>query len=478
MQDGKFLTLFRSLSPEERSAFDKYLRRLYANETVALNVYDYLRRFSPHFRDDQHLDVEYARRKIFAAALQAESQSRMKLLNALSDLHLWLKEFLLLNKVRQDSFESQALWLTILDEHGLNAQYEKQAASLRKRLDSLPRRSTMDFIKGMAGSHFFYYQRVQDNKSLDIDALLRYGADLEAFHSLARLKLDCEITNLKNTQNWPDQPDARAHDLTGQSAEHPLLLLYRELYQLITVPESGGQTRINALLTEHAHDIDPSELHVIFSYLHNQGAAQIRKGEAAYWQYMHDLNKLGIECQVFTRHGVMSTTQFNNIVNTACKVGDFVWAERFVASKRSLLQTDIAGDTCLLADAIIKFAKADYRSVCDQLSGVNFGDLNNGIRSRALILRSYYELRTDPVDIHDFCVAFETFLKRAGKPKRENIVATKHFVRFVKLLVRGKMDRAALHKELENLHPIYFKDWLADKLDSYKQEFAAHRTQR
>ncbi len=468
MQNSKYFTLLRTLEREELSAFGKYLKRLYGGEDIALSVFDYGKGFFPGFREVEKLEIAYACQKIFKEPLDANSYNRKKLLNALSDLHRWLKEFLLLEKVRNESFESRALWMSILKERKLSDEFSRHAARLQTEVQAMPKTGVPDYLKGMVSNYFFYYHLAQDKLSADIGALQACGSDLDLCYAVCRLKVGCEMANRKNLLsldfNLEALPTVMELSKTKEwSSHHPLLQLYRSVYDLIANRQDHRYLEIESLLANNVQKMEPEELHTIISYLHNYAAAQIRKGNETYLDMTHRLNKFSVGHGVFAGSGEMSSSQFNNIVNAACRVKDFAWAAAFTASHQQFLPEDVRSDAVLLAEAILLFEKKKYREVLQKLQEVEFTDLHHAIRSKSLILRSHYELPDSGTDVVGFCIAFEGYLKRNRKPKREAVEATLNFTRIAKTLSLGKAAKEDVLMEIEATTPIYFKAWLLEK---------------
>jgi hypothetical protein len=105
MKNLKFFALMRTLEKEEVSHFQKYLKQLHGGEDIALQVFAYARKYYTHKKHEKKLDIAYAYQKIFGEEIT--ENTRKKMLNTLSDLYLWLKDFLLSEKMRQDAFERQ-----------------------------------------------------------------------------------------------------------------------------------------------------------------------------------------------------------------------------------------------------------------------------------------------------------------------------------------------------------------------------------
>lgn len=479
MQDRKFLTLLRTLSENELSSFQKHLKRQYGKEEIALLVFDYVKKFYPGLQEEKKLDMAYAYKKIFGEAIHEQPYNRTKMRNAMSDLYLWLKAFLLMEQVRLKTFENQVTWMMILQERGLEREFLNLSSRLRTAWAESPAKSVMQDIYGLAVGHFSYYYRLQDVFSPEIAPLLEHEKDLDLFYLITKIKLACEKASLKKFLSI-EESTAPLFSLPEPwpSVEHPLLILYKDIYQLITDQQESSYNQAVRHLTDYAPQIDVAELYTILSYLNNYAAIQFRDGKSSFWVRTHQLNKFGVEYGVYTRKGVMPATQFNNIVTTACGANDFEWALRFVESHSHFLKADIAADTATMAKAIIFFVKKDFRQVLELLGKARFKDIPDLMRSKAMILRSYYELKMDEEEIFVFCMSFESDLRRNRKPKREAVEATFNFLKLFKLLMDKKVAKERLLHDIERTKPLYFKEWLLEKSVNYKGEFATRRRSR
>ena len=470
MLKTKFITLLRTLDQKELSAFGKYIKQQHGKEGVVPSVFNYIKRFHPDFMDDKKLELAFAYQKIFKEPI---GTNKAKLSNTLSDLHLLLKEFLLLEKVNKKSFENLALWAVILKERGLKSMFGKQAARLQKEVIALKRTSVMDYMKGMISNYFFYYQFTEEKLTNNIRALQDCGDDLDLFYAVCRLKIACEMANRKNLMSLDYNLDALPAIVelsnSKELSDHPLLQLYLGIYELISFRKDRYFPIIENRLVKQINDLKPEELHTILSYLHNYASAQIRGGNEKYWDMTHKLNKFSVQHELFARSGEMSTSQFNNIVQTACKVKDFEWASYFITKNLQLLHEDVVNNAVKLAEAIIFFEQKKYQKVLQILENVKPTDLYHAIRSRSLTLISHFELEDSKVDIIGHSIAFEGFLKRNRKPNREVVNATMRFIGIVKMLARQKATKKTILEEIISSDSIYFKSWLLKKTINYKK---------
>lgn len=466
MQDLKFFTLLRTLrNKEELESFHRYLKQMHGNERIALALFGYLRKFYPDYRDDKKLEIAYAYRKVFKSEI---GENRKKIHNTLSDLHIWLKDFLISEKTAADSSERKLTWLAILQERGLRTEFSRQSSQLRDEVNAIHRKTPVDYMKAVAVNFFIHChleRSVLNQEQEEVET------DLDLFYALAKIKLACEKANYKNLRPETAEPERLPPDFGSFSpkemAKHPLLLLYREVYQLIAAKQDNSFDRLENMLPEHADAIDPLELNLILRYLHNYAAAQIRNGMEGYWKRIHHLNKFSLERDSFDLKRVITGAQFNNIVSAACYAKDVAWASAFVRSHTLFLPAEVRDEAALLAEATILFEKKNFNKVLDMLEEKDFRDTSDFIRSKALLIKTYYEL--DREDILDKCHAFDTFLYRHLKPETEAVKGALNFSKILKSLVRRKMDKTRILEEIRTTKPLYFISWLLEKANEYRK---------
>lgn len=483
MKKLKFFLLLDTLDEQEVAAFHKYLKRMYKGEESALKIFEYARKLYPKPWDAQKLDMEYAYRKIFRSALNAQERNRKKMLNSLSDLYLWLKDFLLTQKVCSDSLESQVLWLQILHQRRLKEEFARQATGLYTAVGTAPAKGTKIYFRDIAASYFQFKHLTAIRPSLNSSTLQECWDIMTLNTEIIKLKMACEMNTAKKVRPVELAPEARAVLLASgekRLAKSKLLLrIYKAIDAFILTEREEYFSEVERALFEQADQLDPDELHGILSYLHNFAAAQIRAGkEYIYASKLHLLNQFGLQHSFFTLQGEMSTTQFTNIVNAACAVKDFDWAKLFVEDQLQLVSDKLRDKTRSLSLAIIYFEQANYHEVLTCLGSKDYQDIHYIIRSRLLILRSYFELHEDVEKTLDYCIAFEAQLLRYRKPKTGAVEAALEFVRVCKMILQEKTDKKSLLKRITENANLYLRNWLITQVTHYKGRSAAAKRRK
>ncbi|MBK8427053.1 MAG: hypothetical protein IPL27_14255 [Lewinellaceae bacterium] len=237
MKKLKFFLLLDTLNEQEVSAFHKYLKRMYKGEESALKIFEYARKLFPKPWDKQKLDMEYAYRKIFRTALTAEERNRKKMLNSLSDLYLWLKDFLLTEKVCSNSLESQALWLQILHKRGLKEEFARQAAGFYTQVGTPPEKGTKMYMRDLVAGYFQFQHLFSVRPSPPIGALQECLDVLNLNAEIIKLKMTCEINTAKKVRPLKLDPEVMSVFLAAgekKMAKSRLLLrIYKGIDALI-----------------------------------------------------------------------------------------------------------------------------------------------------------------------------------------------------------------------------------------------------
>ncbi|MEM1319425.1 MAG: hypothetical protein AAGG75_04170 [Bacteroidota bacterium] len=470
MHGKKTLSLLRSLSKSELADFEKYLKLQLANQPRALQTFRYLKRFYPNFGDRKRLEIGYAYQKIFGQPISSSTNNRKNFLNILSDLNTCLKAFLILEKVNSKSLESRLLWTTILMERGLSDDFARHVSRLKTVVDQLSGKSITDHILGLITNYLFYYKVLQNKIDPEIKAIRQAINALGNFYKVVRLKLACEAvarTQLLYTQADPNPEELHQIPRPGAGSP-PLLHAYYQSYQMIKTGQSTHFTELESILKKHKKEIAIEEQHILLSYLQNFNSTQIRQQNNTAWLKAHELNRFGVEQGLFVRKGLISSTQFNNIINAACKAKAYHWAFDFIEKHEGFLAEHLRDSTTQLSKAIIYYEMKHFDQVLPLTLKLKFLDAFHAIRAKSLTLIAYYELGWDENTISNFCLSFLGYLKRNRKLKKETVEATENFIKLTRALNQNRIPKQNLAKRILHTERLYFSQWLLEKAQRKK----------
>ncbi len=465
MENLKLFNLLRTMKREETAAFYKQLSRLHKPEELPVKVFGYIRKFHPLYRDAKKLEIAHAYQKIFGEPIDAHEHNRNKLLNTLSDLYLAVKDFLIQKNLSKNPLAAQYLWSSALLERGLETEFEKAATEMRDGIKNTAHDSTLALLKHVLADYLYYYHPSLNVAQSNVEILHQCKQSLDLFYTLLKHKLACELANANNV--FLGQEDSTAPKAVSPETDpktHLLINLYSEAYLLLTSPKMGNKyAEVEALLFKNADAIDADELYVIFSYLQNYASIQIREGRLEFWEKAHHLNKFGLKYNIFTKSGLMSATQFNNIVGAACMVKDLEWAKGFIEKHADFLPADIRADALLLSEAIVAFDSKQFGTTLDKLMHVDFSDPPYALRAKSLIIMSHYEGGQPPAFIISLCDALANYIRRNRNAQKKVMDASSKFVGIVKRLAKGTEDPDKIYSDIKNTPELSFRAWLLEK---------------
>ncbi|NUN99367.1 MAG: hypothetical protein HUU01_01990 [Saprospiraceae bacterium] len=473
MQKSKFISVLRQLRHEEMAEFAKFLKQYHKKDKTALRVFQYV---YAHFPDFNHpnLSLELAYPEIYntplpESPLETKNRLAKKLLNKLSELSLWLEDFLWHQKISKPSAEKDLIWATILIERNLYPELSKHRLSLKKNLTQILPEDIPGYLNLMVASYLTNYHSAELARDTDPNMFPDFIKSLDSFYAVTRLKLACEmetrkrvkpetVTNGESPFSWSNLMALLPPD---QVQNQPLLAIYSELFLLITENSHSSYEKVETILKENLDRIAQKEQYDILVFLQNYTARQIRRGNRAYLKIAHNLNVFGVDQGFFTKDGTISANHYTSIITAGCKANALDWVKDFAKVYSLKLEPNIREEATKLGEATIQFGMANYTEVLSILQNHYFSDTHCEIRSRSLIMMSIWELKETAKYIQKYSLAFEQYLiNRYKKDKSSIIVASLNFVRIFKKIASGSKDKPELITEIESLELLFFREWL------------------
>lgn len=194
MEKSKLLIVLQVLTLEEIENFTRYLHVFYERQHVALRIWAYLQSRYPF-----EIEAELDKKVVFATIFPEEQTFKYrKITDALSDLYLWLEEFLLWKLMKENPIYRQEDLLNIYRERKLRDVFFKKLAELRRELVKQEQTDIWKLLSTFILSYQQYYFQHTDKTELPP----HYGAELmnslDAFYFTAKLKFGGELKNREN----------------------------------------------------------------------------------------------------------------------------------------------------------------------------------------------------------------------------------------------------------------------------------------
>lgn len=452
----------RTLSPSELQGFQKFIHRYHGGETVTLKVFTHCKRFHAPDTEVDQIDLANIHLKVFKTAMGKEPNDRKKILNPLSDLHLWLKEYLLLEELRSESWSSKMVWLNILQERGLHREFSSVATELYQAQTQIPLSDAVDCFQQIATGLYYKRHLVQHQATPDYQAMIACTASIKQGSDIISLKTACEILN--------DQKIRAQIDTSPQKPMvQPLMSIYQMLYALLSDDREEDYPGIVSFLQAHLEFLSETEVLTITRMLHNFAAPRVRRLQHLEWsKQVHALDIILLKKGLYTQKGVMSPTSFCNIVNAACIAQELGWARQFIAENTGALPENARSESIDLSNAIIAFEEKNFKAVLTLLENPQLKHIQHLARAKALKLRALYELNPEDDVIEFLYTSFEKYLKHHRKEQPALVEATLAFVVLFRALHQKKLKKTILLQKIETTPRLYFRQWLLEKAASWK----------
>ena len=380
--------------------------------------------------------------------------------NILSKLHRIVEDYLVWQRVMNNRSMYDLQLFEELDDRGLDNQANKVAARLKKNVHESETIGFYQFytLHKIAHEHYFSDNPIKytQGKELLFDAYLylqQYWNSLEKLYEI-------ELHNMSKVMNqdWLTEFKTIQDNSVPSNVEDTLSALYR-----VKTSEKINEEDYLFLknqLTKTTYDREMSM--AIYIYL-NQSLKRKPHGEhinAERFELMQEAMDRGLVLD----KGTISAPRFWNCVNLACNMGEFKWAENFIAEHQDkLAQSD--QELIVLINATLSFHQAEYISCYRTIATHSFSNPRWEIILRNLKLKCYIELDENRSDVDKEVQSTLTFLEDHRAKLSNNLythsknycdaishIISGNVIEFSNLVKRGSLShRLWLNKKLEEL---------------------------
>lgn len=469
---NNFTTLLHSLSVDEVKGFDKYLKRIFKEDSIPFKISKYY--LSVHKKKQSFPSLDIAFKKIFKITAK-DKAAKAKLQNGLSDLFLELKEYLILEKFKARTFERDMIWMEVLDEKNLNHQRDLYKKKILSKLEADEPKNVWHALEELRFYHFIFFRNNFQKDNPKIDLLQKGMEALEEFSQSMKMKLHAEMMNRKNLM--PDQelsPELKSIlldlDENKIQIENPSKNseLYFLLFKFFQKNNTREYQRVKRYLIKNNQLLHQDEKLTILIYLINFLNGKIKKDRAAIMKEAFEIYQFGLDEKFLIYKNKLSATQFTNIITIACYLNEFDWAEDFIQKYKLFLSESIREEKTMNGLMIVNFKRKNFTQVLSLYQQISFTNILFIISGRIHHLASLYELEYfDTLD--DKLEAFISFLRKNKKVGKDNRDAALSFAKVLKNLYKRNLKRERVKKEFEAYSKIYFQSWLRSKIDEYNQ---------
>ncbi|MBX2877209.1 MAG: hypothetical protein KTR30_34130 [Saprospiraceae bacterium] len=247
----------------------------------------------------------------------------------------------------------------------------------------------------------------------------------------------------------------------------PVAVYYQVYLALSEDDKLEHYFKLKKLLEKHGRDFPTREASSIYTYALNYCTRKINKGHQNFLEEIFDLYLDLLDKKIILPKGEMVPGHFQNIVTVALRLGKFSWTEEFIFNYAKVLPEESRENMTTYNLAQLYFYEKKYHKVIEQLQNVEYTDVTYSLRSKSMLLATYYEL--DEIDpLYHLLDSFKVYLNRHKEIAEHIRVQHQNLIRYTKRLIKIlPSDRKAVDKLSEEIHnkkDIANAQWLRQKV--------------
>ena len=446
----KLIQALISFNKEEWISFRKYLLMYISEDSDNYEVFSFLQKRKAKL--EALREIEMIRVKHFPHL------SQKSILNILSRLYLWLEDWMVYYTMQKDKLESDLLLVKQLNRRGLYNLADQKSKQLLKQISN---GKGLSIAKSKIESELYYYQFYSDNpiKNNPHDDLFpKLVKSLKKYHLQKEKLIEAEIYNRQIIQNkdYSDLLDQENPSDLSQS--------------LLTLSSALKKYDVNAFkeIKEELYSdkfVIGSDVHIIITYyllnlvsrLYNI-KSEIKSSDIS------EMYSYAIESGVLLSNGKIPTTRFNNLISTIAQTSTIEETSRFISTWIYFVDTNNTEAYKDLSEARNQYFHQRYKDISKYILVHTYSNPEDKILALGFTLISLFE--DDKIDydiVFDFSINMKRTLKRNERKLSKTFLKSGlNFIRIIDLLnvtLKKKVDI-----NIDDYHPVLFKNWLLHKL--------------
>lgn len=455
----KLFSISATFDKKQWAGFITYIQLYHKAESVIVQIVDLLDQkgfWKTHLEEGESAE---ALRKRLNYDIRSQSFS-----NALATLGNLAEEYVGWMVWKDASQMKRSCMLQGLAKRSLSDEYLKlQKEVLRE--DANEKITIWDeYYKMRALFDDYYYQisTSEDNYTVLFTALL--DSFKRATGSIAQV-LNVEIKNRERllSEKWEMHAGFFKYAYNENSrlkkiTDHILLMNYKE--------NSSSYEFLRKLIkSESRNQYSKYIQYIIVSYLINYIYRVIKRGNSEKFRDLLDIYDFSIKNGFFTLNDTISLQRFNNIINSASKLGKLKWARRIVDDYAHKVDKKNTKAVKNFGHATINFHQGKYEEVIAITNQIKTKNFSYRLRNRWLFLISQYEINQEYIDVVKVQVDnFRRFVNsnenRVNKTTYEGIMSSIKIINM--LLLRKDIDK--IKDYYRSRKYIFERRWILKKI--------------
>ncbi len=478
------IELLNTFSKRELEHFSSFVNCTYFNtDKYAMALLDVLIKQVIHQTDFDQAVQCIVFKSIFpekAAPKSALDIQQKSLLLAKMNLLMRLAEQFLCNESLKNNAacRTELLYAQLLERNQFFL-FNRQLTKDEKTLDEQPAKGVDQYahqFRMELGRLNYLHQRGYILKEDNLPELIE---SLDVFYLLNKLNLHTTCITMTRAiakKKYDYEPMKIAEQLMDlpQYTKYPLIRIHHRAIELLNTNKLKDYQELLQLLDQYSETIPVVDLNNFYKIAINFCSQKIVEGHSDFYQHAFDLYRIMDNKNLLLERNFMPAAKLKNIITLCCRLGQFEWAMDTIEKYRPHLEKKYADSIYHFNMGAVAFYQNNFKTALSHFIRVEKVNITYNINSRAMLLKSHYELDTeyDERTMRTFLMA-ERFVKTNKSLRFEDKRAYRNFIRLLMNLyrVRHRASRVTperLMEKLNNYDLISDKRWLADKIGDLK----------
>lgn len=450
MNGSKLVQALITLQKEEWSSFRKYLLMYTSEDSDNFEVFTFLQKRKEKLESLPNIQI--IRKKHFSHL------SQKSILNIISKLYLWLEEWLVYFTTKNDKMQSDLILVKQFNRRGLYNLADQKSRQLEKQLGN---QKGLSIKKEKIKSELYYYEYYSDNpikQDRHHDPFPKLFNAIKRYHQEKQTLLEAELFNRQIVMNKDyskllktppcSEITQSLLSLTNSLKNYDLDSFYTIKSQLFSGEFEQG-----------------SDVHIIVTYymlnlvsrLYNI-APEIKANDIS------ELYSYAIESGVLLSNAQLTTTRFNNLVNTIAQTSSINETSQFINKWIHFVDTDNLEGFKDLSEARNMYFHHRYADISNSILLHTYSNPEDKLMALAFTLISLFEDDTIDYDIvFDYSINMKRTIKRNAKKLNQTFYnSILNFTKIIDLLNTHEHKKVEI--DINTYHPVFFKTWIIQKI--------------
>ena len=462
LEKSKLIKLLARLPPATVKKFKTYYKQQGSQKRDAFVMLEYIVFCYPNF-DSAKLTQEVAFKKVFGKI----PYDYRRLMKSVSQIHLYLKQYLVNVELAEDNFLSDYLLAKVYIKY--NLRHELNLLLAKKRAIKPAVSSPQFYYEQMQWVHLDYYTDGKSQIDQKESSLNEAMTAFDLYFLGIKLKYACDIAT-RQILSGSTYLIQFSEPIQNYCIDHmESLPIFNQFYylawQLIISKKEKDYQQLKIIFQNNHTLINKEDQLIIFTYLLNYTSQQIRRKEALYLREAFELYQMSVEKDILFINRLFVEDHFVNMTSIACALKEFDWIDSVLNEKLSKAGEDLSPSAYHIALARVALEKEDFETCRTHLLHIDFNIHTYGKRARVYQIICAYELEEPPLSIESYCKSFENYLRRNEVNQQIDLRRYLNFISMVRQLIKVNINPKKLNEELTILPSIY-SPWLGKKIQA------------